>query len=93
MDDRLRLDLETVVARLDQVAAEGGWETALDVVKERILTCDLPRLQEHLDGLAAAGAEAEGEACPESELDTGYGLMCELPKGHLGLHEASITWA
>lgn len=52
--DALQLDLATLVARLEQVEAEGGWEHADAIVKDRILTCDLPRLREHLTPEAAA---------------------------------------
>lgn len=46
--DALQLDLATLVARLEQVEAEGGFESTDSVVVDRILTCDLPRLREHL---------------------------------------------
>lgn len=46
--DQLQLDLETIVARLEQVKVEGGFEKACPIVVERILTCDLPRLKAHL---------------------------------------------
>lgn len=52
--DALQLDLATVVARLQQVQDEGGWDTANAMVAERILTCDLPRLREHLTPEALA---------------------------------------
>ena len=52
--DALQLDLATIVGRLEQVQAEGGWEHACPIVLDRILTCDLPRLREHLTPEAAA---------------------------------------
>jgi hypothetical protein len=52
--DALQLDLATLVARLEQVEAEGGFESADSVVVDRILTCDLPRLREHLTPEALA---------------------------------------
>lgn len=52
--DALQLDLATIVARLEQVQAEGGWDKACPIVLDRILTCDLPRLREHLTEEAAA---------------------------------------
>lgn len=52
----LQLDLLTVVARLEQVADElaGGSLTA-----QRLITCDLPRLREHLDAETLAWAEGK----------------------------------
>ncbi|MFI7691768.1 hypothetical protein ACIBQ6_22055 [Nonomuraea sp. NPDC049655] len=56
--DALQLDLATLVGRLEQVEAEGGWEHACPIVLDRILTCDLPRLREHLTAEAAALLDA-----------------------------------
>ncbi len=53
MDD-LQLDLGCIVARLIQVQNEGGFSQANPVVVDRILTCDLPRLQGHLSAEARA---------------------------------------
>src|SRR5688500_16917760 len=52
--DALQLDLATIVARLEQVQEAGGFEHACPIVVDRILTCDLPRLREHLTEEAAA---------------------------------------
>ncbi|MGW4406533.1 hypothetical protein ACWEJ6_21065 [Nonomuraea sp. NPDC004702] len=52
--DALQVDLATLVGRLEQVQDEGGWENACPIVLDRILTCDLPRLREHLSVEAAA---------------------------------------
>ncbi|MFB4280834.1 hypothetical protein ACBJ59_36480 [Nonomuraea sp. MTCD27] len=52
--DALQLDLATIVGRLQQVQDEGGWEHADSIVLDRILTCDLPRLREHLTAESAA---------------------------------------
>jgi hypothetical protein len=50
--DPLQLDLATIVARLEQVKDEGGFEQANPIVVDRIITCDLPRLRWHLSPLA-----------------------------------------
>ncbi|WP_125633531.1 hypothetical protein [Nonomuraea sp. WAC 01424] len=56
--DSLQLDLATLVGRLEQVEAEGGWEHASPIALDRILTCDLPRLREHLTPEAVALLDA-----------------------------------
>ncbi|WP_433235443.1 hypothetical protein ACQPYK_25350 [Streptosporangium sp. CA-135522] len=56
----LELDLATVVARLEQVQAAGGWSAADPVVVERVLSCDLPRLRGHLSAEVLAFVDAEG---------------------------------
>lgn len=56
--DALQLDLTTLVGRLQQVQDEGGWEHACPIVLDRILTCDLPRLREHLTPEAVALLDA-----------------------------------
>lgn len=43
----LQADLLTAVARLEQIRDAGGFDAA-PYVAERLLTCDLPRLTEHL---------------------------------------------
>lgn len=64
--DALQLDLATLVARLEQVQAEGGFDQADGIVVDRILTCDLPRLRSHLTPEAAALIEASPyRACAE----------------------------
>jgi hypothetical protein len=52
--DALQLDLATIVGRLEQLESEGIHERVDSVVLDRILTCDLPRLREHLTEEAAA---------------------------------------
>lgn len=53
----LQLDLLTLVARLEQIRDEGGWE-ANGVVADRLLTCDLPRMRAHLTSETLAWAVA-----------------------------------
>jgi len=53
------VDLATIIARLEQVQDEGGFEVANTVVVERILTCDLPRLRRHREGKERERAEHE----------------------------------
>jgi hypothetical protein len=57
--DQLQLDLLTAVARLQQIADEGGFygDGPVDLVAERLLTCDLPRLRAHLASDVVAWAE------------------------------------
>lgn len=52
--DPLQLDLATVVARLTQIQRAGGFDASSLVaeVAERVLTCDLPRLRDHLSAEA-----------------------------------------
>lgn len=51
----LQLDLATVVGRLAQVRDEyGGDFAAAGIIAERLITCDLPRLEGHLDSDAQA---------------------------------------
>lgn len=47
MDPQLRLDLECLVARLQQIQTTDRPALA-DFLFSRVLTCDLPRLEEHL---------------------------------------------
>lgn len=32
------------------------------------------------------------EPCDEEDPDTGYGLLCNLPRDHTGAHEALVRW-
>lgn len=66
LPDALQLDLLTIVGRLEQIVAEGGFETANAVVVDRVLTCDLPRLRDHLSPQTLAWA-AQDTAPPEEE--------------------------
>jgi hypothetical protein len=58
--DGLELDLASAVARLRQLRDE-GWDAGLlelnpfgALLLERVLTCDLPRLEQHITPRAAA---------------------------------------
>lgn len=50
--DALELDVATVVVRLEQIAARrarfGDEDGLAALVWDRVVTCDLPRLREHL---------------------------------------------
>lgn len=67
--DALQLDLATIVARLEQVQDQGGWDLACPTVKDRILTCDLPRLRGHLTPEASALIANAGPAAPPGSTD------------------------
>ena len=61
----LQFDLLTVVSRLQQIADDGGFYDGgpVEMVAERLLTCDLPRLRDHLAPETLAWAfETSGEA-------------------------------
>ena len=61
----LQLDLLTVVSRLQQIADDGGFYDGgpVEIVAERLLTCDLPRLRDHLAPRdAGVGIETSGGA-------------------------------
>lgn len=51
-------DLMSLVARLEQVSREPGFETA-SITHERVFTCDLPRLRDCLPAEAVAIIDAD----------------------------------
>jgi hypothetical protein len=66
----LQLDLVTVVARLRQIKADGGCgfygEPLALLLWDRVMTCDLPRLEGHLTEASLAFLERAEENWPES---------------------------
>jgi hypothetical protein len=62
--DGLQLDLTSAVARLQQIEQEGGFygEGGLvELLAERLLTCDLPRLRGHIDDETLRWCDQFGE--------------------------------
>ena len=55
----LQLDLLCMIARLEQIRDEGGWEENA-FLADRVLTCDLPRVRAYLTAETLAWA-ATGE--------------------------------
>lgn len=53
-------DLMSLIARLEQVSREPGFETA-SITHERVFTCDLPRLRGYLPAEAMAIIDADME--------------------------------
>jgi hypothetical protein len=71
-----QLDLLTAVLRLEQIAGDGGFYGGgpVEIVAERLLTCDLPRLRGYLTPETLTWAETQEPpmSSPPAEAITRY---------------------